>query len=65
MLAAWLVTFFGKAVTSCFLCGWVMTAESNFLLPRIFIALPLFPAWSLHLYFLPGYWPISILLKYN
>ena len=31
----------------------------------ILIAPPLLPAWSPHLYFLPGYWPISICLKYK
>ena len=26
---------------------------------------PLLPVWLSHLYFLPGYWPINIYLKYN
>ena len=53
MLATWLGTFFSKAVTSCFLCGWVTTADSNFPLPRIpaspsyLVAPPILPAWLL------------------
>ena len=31
----------------------------------VLIVLPLLPVWLTHLYFLPGYWPIRIYLKYN
>lgn len=50
------MSFLSKAVSSCFLC---LTCDcvSAFPLPRI----PL--VWSSHLYFLPSYWLIRILLN--
>ena len=44
MLATWLSTLFGEAATSCFFCGWVMTAESSSQNSPVLIAPPILPA---------------------
>ena len=54
MLAKWLGTLFGKTFTYCFLCVWVMTVDWAFLFPEFLLP---------NLYFLPGYWPNSILVN--
>ena len=68
MLALWLNTFFSKAGTSCFFCGWAGLQRNG--LPSsqnspVLLDPPLLPVLLSCLYFLPGYWPISIYLKYN
>ena len=68
VLAIWLSTFLSAIVTSCFFSVWT-GLQRNGLLPSqnspVLIDLPLLPVWLSRLYFLPGYWPISVYLKYN
>ena len=58
MLATWLGTLFGEAVTSCFFCGCVTTADQAFLFPEFscshhpastscLVVTPILPAWLL------------------
>ena len=55
-----MVPFISEAVSSCFLLVLVTTTNWAFHLPRVLLL------WSPCLYFLPGYWPIRILLnQYN
>ena len=52
-----LVPFMSAAFSSWFFCVWLMAADWTFPLPRILLV------WLFHLYFLPDYWLISILLN--
>ena len=66
MLATWLDTFSGKSHFACSVSGSrLQTQLSSSQNSPVLIAPPLLPAWLSHLYFLPGNWPISILLKYS